>query len=152
MSQNLYIPPILSAKEPIPLRTFITCAATNVNVKNAREAAFREAIDPYCRQIYNAMREYVNRQLAEENGILRVEVNLCTTSPNKLYFYKYKTDYVPEDIESCELDIPDFKGFDNDSMALGHYLIDAYGFQKDSADTLARNICFVARMPLAPLE
>ena len=152
MPQKLYTPPILSAKGPIPLRTFLTCAATNVNIKESREAAFREAIDPYCRQIYNAMREYVNQQFEKDDGILRIEVNLYTTVPNKLYFYKYKTGYIPENIESCELDIPDFKGFDNDAMALGHYLIDAYGFQKDSADTLARNICFVATIPLAPLD
>lgn len=152
MSQKLYSPPILTTKDPIPLRTFLTCGATNMGVKETREAAFREAIDPYCRQIYNAMREYVNQQFESDSEILRIEVNLCTTVPNKLYFYRYKTGYIPENIESCELDIPDFKGFDNDAMALGHYLIDAYGFQKDTSDTLARNICFVAKLPLAPLS
>ena len=150
--QNLYYPPILSAKEPIPLRTFLTCVATNLAVKDVRESALRELFDPFCREIYNKIREYVNPIFENESDVIRIEANICTTNPDGIHFYIYKTCTIPNKIESIELNAPNFKGIDYDAMALGHYLIDAYGFQKDSSDTLARNICFIANSPLAPIE
>lgn len=151
MSQKLYTPPIFSARAPIPLRTFLTCAAANVNVKDARETALREVIDPFCREVYNIMRDYVNSIFESQPDVVRIEANICTTNPDSMYFYIYKTNTVPHEIKSVELSAPDYNGLEHDSMALGHYLIDAYGFQKDTSDTLARNICFIASTPLAEL-